>query len=136
MRIFLHESIQNPPTTTFNMFKLIFNKFKNFEKDYSSKTPLQKWQFIRSINIFILSFVGCGIMDSRFKLNLNSAIPSFLGTNYFGLMFYTLYHYRYEPLKALQSTPLLGLVIPVYIFIYLIVIFHQFIWNKKIFHFL
>lgn len=94
------------------MFNFL-NKFHKLKKKFISKTPQQKWKSVRSVNIFLLGFVGCDIMDPNFIFNLKSFIPTYLAINYICLMFYTLYYYRYNPLKAMQSTPLMGLVVPV-----------------------
>lgn len=93
--------------------KRITKKIKNIKKLFLSKTPHQKFTLVRDLATFILKFIGCHVMAPNYKPNIVSCIPTFLTINYFSLMSYTIYYYRHEPLQALQSTPILCIIIPV-----------------------
>lgn len=86
---------------------------QKIKEAYLAKTPFEKWNLVRSVNIWSLTPIGCQLMEANFQIHSKSYIPIYLGINYFSLMVYTLYYYRHQPLKALQATPVLGIAIPV-----------------------
>lgn len=98
--------------------KLQFNPigyFKSIKQKYMLKTPCEKWELIRVISASSLQFVGCEMMNKDYKLSVRSMIPGYLGLNYVLSMLYALYYYQSKnnPLKAMQSTPLLAIIVPV-----------------------
>lgn len=87
--------------------------FGDFKQKFMLKTPREKWELVRDINASSLQFVGCEMMLKDYKLSWRSVIPGYLGLNYVISMLYALYYYRSNPLKAMQSTPLLAIIVPV-----------------------
>lgn len=92
---------------------MILDKFERSKIEYLAKSPLDKWRFIHQINLYLLNMVGAGFMDVNYKIQWKTWIPMYLGLNYFSLMFYTCYYYYHEPVKALQSTVITGIMVPV-----------------------
>lgn len=89
------------------------NYFNNFKQKILKKSPLEKYLMVRRLNMFLLRLIGVDIMDEGYKFRFETWIPMYLVLNYFSLMFYTLYYYRNEPFRAIQSTPTSGQVLPV-----------------------
>lgn len=87
--------------------------FRNLKKEYLLKNPREKWEFVRDVNIVPLSFLGFDFMSPNFELDWKAAIPVFVGLDYIISMFYAMFYYKNEPLRAMQSTPQLAVAIPV-----------------------
>lgn len=105
-------------STTFQL-STVFTRLPSFEslkKKFLAKDPLEKWNYVRNINSFLLKVIGCDFLNGNYTYTLNTLLPVFLFVDYFCLMLYTLYYYRNEPLKALESTPMAGIMFPVCIF--------------------
>lgn len=95
--------IENNTMSAINNFKKLFFNNKEFKAEYLAKSPLDKWLFIRKINIFLLQLVGAQLMEADYKLNFKTLIPLYLMLNYLSLLTYTLFYYRHTPFRALQS---------------------------------
>lgn len=87
--------------------------FRDLKREYLAKSPRGKWEFIRDINIIPMNFIGTEYMEPNFRINWKTVIPPFIGLEYTLAMSYTLHYHKDNPLKAMQATPLLGIVIPV-----------------------
>lgn len=98
-----------------NIKRFCFN-FKDFKREYLAKSPLEKWFFVRSVNVFAFEVIGTQFMKDDYKIHFQTFIPLYLMVNYFSLLIYTLFYYRNEPFRALQSTPMCGLMVPVSFF--------------------
>lgn len=96
-----------------NHFKRFCFNNKEFKAEYLAKSPLEKWLFIRKINIFLLQFIGAQFMEANYKLHFKTLIPLYLMLNYLSLLIYTLFYYRHTPFRAFQSTPMCEIIIPV-----------------------
>lgn len=91
----------------------IFNIFSSFKQKFSNKSPHEKFLLVKSVNAFLLQFIGVDVMQDDFKIRFETWIPAYLCVNYFSLMFYSIYYYWDDPFRAIQSTPNSGQVIPV-----------------------
>lgn len=89
------------------------SKFEHLKEEYLGRSPLEKWLYVRQLNIFLLKLVGVQFMEANYKFHWKTWIPMYLGLNYFTLSIYTGYYYWGEPFKALQSTTMSGLMVPV-----------------------
>lgn len=89
------------------------SKFERLAKEFSAKSPLDKWLHYRRLNIYLLELVGAGFMAENYKVQWRTWIPMYVGVNYFSLLIYTGYYYRNEPFKALQPTVITGIMVPV-----------------------
>lgn len=89
------------------------SRYRNLKIEYLAKSPFEKWNTIRKINIFLLRLYGTHFMAPNFKLGLTSLMPIFLELHYTSLVIYTIIYYRHDPMTALAPTPALGLTIPV-----------------------
>lgn len=87
--------------------------YKNQKDDFLAKNPRQKWLTVRRVKFFLLKFIGVQFMESDYKLHLQTLIPAYLLLNFFTLLLYTAYYYRSELFRALQATPVSGIIIPV-----------------------
>lgn len=88
-------------------------RLKNVKQNFAAMTPLEKWKFVRKIHWFLLRVVGVEFMDRNYRISIRSTIPIYLQANYYILLVYTLFYYRYKPLKGLIATPALGFYVPV-----------------------
>lgn len=80
-----------------------FKYLKDRSNLFMSKNPRKKWEFIRDINANSLQYVGCEIMKPDYSSSWKTMVPIYLGLNYMVSMSYALYHYRSNPLKAMQN---------------------------------
>lgn len=76
-------------------------------------SPYEKWYFLRKIHTHMVKLVGCEVMESDFKISLNTMIPIYVEVNYVTLLTYTLAYYRHNLFHALMATPSAGILIPV-----------------------
>lgn len=83
------------------------------KQNYMEKNPFEKSYFIFELNRILVDLVGLRIADKDYKVNARTFIPIYVEINYFCLLFYTLYHYRHDPVNALIATPHAGILIPV-----------------------
>lgn len=93
-------------------FKLFFSLFK-LKQIFLSKNPHEKWIYVRRFNIFLMEFIGCQFMEANYVLHFQTWVQMYISFNYFTLLIYTLFYYRNDPFRALQATPMCGLMIPV-----------------------
>lgn len=75
--------------------------------------PYEKWYFLRKIHTHMVKLVGCEVMESDFKISINTMIPIYVEVNYVTLLIYTLAYYRHDLFHALIATPSAGILIPV-----------------------
>lgn len=88
-------------------------KLERLKEEYLAKSPLEKWLFVREINLFSMNMIGVGFMDVNYKLQWKTWIPIYLLVNYYSLMFYTCYYYWNEPVRAIEATIINGIMGPV-----------------------
>lgn len=91
----------------------IANWLKQRKRIFFKKSPYQKFCLVRDCNNLLLSVVGCNFMHPTYRKNVLTLIPAALITDYFTLMFYTIYYYGGQPLQATKSTTLSSLILPV-----------------------
>lgn len=107
------------------------HRLQNIKQNYFAKSPLEKWDFVRQIQIILLKMFGLQILDSKFKAHFGTLLPFYLLFNYGGLLVYTLIYYRKDPLKALIATPPLGIYAPVS-YLNLVVKFMFYFYDRKV----
>lgn len=93
--------------------KFILGKYTKFKENFLLKSPYEKWLLIRNSSTFLLQFIGCNVMDPNFKRNIVTVVPALLALGYAISMFYTLFYYRDQPMRALQCLPSIGIIVPV-----------------------
>lgn len=96
-----------------NIIRWFIKTCKSIKENYLKKSPKQKWLFIRDIGISILSLSGVPILDPNHKTYWYSYAVCGLTVDYTFSFFYTIWYYFDQPMKSLQSLPLLGVLIPV-----------------------
>lgn len=79
-----------------NIYLYVYFRYKNLKNGYLAKSPFEKWDTIRKINIFLLRLYGTHFMAPNFKLGLTSLIPIFLELHNTSLTIYTIIYYRHE----------------------------------------
>lgn len=77
------------------------------------KSPLDKWLFVRKINVWMFKVGGCVFMEPNFKPSFLTLIPAWVQLNYYILAIYTIYYYLDDPKRALVATIPLGRYVPV-----------------------
>ena len=97
---------------TIHLLKLYF-RIKGFKADFFAKSPHQKWITVRKFNMFLLKLTGTHIMLPDWEKGIRLLIPAWLETNMFTLMLYTMFYYRNDPIKALDATTIISLMVPV-----------------------
>lgn len=98
----------------FNRFlNCAVEKYKSVKQTYLNKSPRQKWLLIRDVGLIFLNVTGVPILDPKFRPNWFSYFPGILSCDYIFLMIYTVFYYSHDPLRAMQSTCQLGIVLPV-----------------------
>lgn len=95
----------------------ILSYFQKIKEKYLAKTSREKWELIRNINVYFLDFMGAGFMESNYKIDFKTYIPGIAAVHFVCLLLYTLYFYRHDPFRALQSTCVIGIIVPVRVFI-------------------
>lgn len=91
-------------------------RIKNFKADFLAKSPYQKWITVRKFNMYLLKLTGTHAMLPDWEKGIRLLIPLWLETNMLTLMIYTIFYYRNDPLKALDPTTLISLMVPVSFF--------------------
>lgn len=94
------------------ILSLFFFRFKTIKQSYLTKTPLEKWHFVRQINYYIFRITGLHFMEKSFKVNILTSIPVLVVLSYYVLLIYTWCYYRHNLYRALISSPALGTFIP------------------------
>lgn len=87
--------------------------FFSKKDEYLNRSLRGKWQFISNIGIFVLSLSGGAILDPNFKVYWYTYATVFLTIDLLASMIYTFWYIREQPLRSLQSTALLGILVPV-----------------------
>lgn len=88
-------------------------EYRTMKLNYLKKNPFEKYLVFRSIIIFLMRIFGCSIILDDFEITVVTIFPGFLVFDYFILMLYTVFRYREQPFRALQATPIFGIVFPV-----------------------
>lgn len=94
-------------------FKKIRDAYRSSVEIFLKKRPYEKWLNVAKIVIFSGRLIGVPIMDKKYKVYWYSWLTVFIAMSYFAAVFYTMWYYADEPLKALQSTVIAGIIIPV-----------------------
>lgn len=97
----------------FNINHWFIKRCKSIKENYLKKNPKQKWLFISDIGISILSLCGVPILDPNYITYWYSYAGCALILDYTFSFFYTIWYYLDQPMKSIQSLPLLGVLIPV-----------------------
>lgn len=88
-------------------------KIRLFESYYKNKSPKGKWEILRRFINFWLYCDGLAVLDRNYRVFWLTCMPGVLILDYFVLMVYTSYKFRTDSLRAIQTTCVLGAVIPV-----------------------
>lgn len=96
------------------MQRLIKNfSIENTKSAYLALSPIEKWQYVHGINLTLLRNFGVEYTNANYKPNTTTMLPIAIQFDYWILLCYTLFYYRSEPLRALVSTPSIGIYVPV-----------------------
>lgn len=84
------------------------------------KCPLDKWLFVRKVNILMFKVGGCNFMEPNYKPSILTVIPAWVQLSYYILAIYTIYYYIDDPKRALVATTPLGLYTPVRVLTFIV----------------
>lgn len=96
-----------------SLLHLVLHKIQSLKSAYNRMSPKGKWEILRQLINFWLICTGLAVLDRKFKVNLLSYLTGALILDYYILMIYTSHKYMSDPLRAIQTTCVLGVLIPV-----------------------
>lgn len=76
-------------------------------------SPFEKYDVVYQFNVLVYKLYGVEFMDPNLRLTLRSWIPAYLQANYYGLLAYSIFYYRNDPINLLKATPAAGVMVPV-----------------------
>lgn len=100
-----------------NVRSIMFNYYNSIKTDYLFRSPKGKWLFIVNLGIFIQNAIGFSVLDPKFEVWWFSYAAGVVFLDIICSFFYTLWFYWETPLKGLLFIALLGIVIPVWLFV-------------------
>lgn len=95
------------------MISILIQKYKSVKLKYLSQNPYEKCAVVHRVVGALLRAVDFCILDADYRVTALTIFVGSLPVFYILSMFYTMFHFRNEPLRAMQATTLGGIIVSV-----------------------